>query len=156
MTKVKRKRPTIACKDDHLTKQDHGGLANINTVAQRYLSGRMPIPTDISPQYADLTSINIQESREILAAAESGFAELPADLRDYFGNDSAEYFGYLDENHETIVADGLQATLRGLLEPPALGITDEPIVDPTASEKADSAQNAENPLPDGQNEGTAQ
>lgn len=136
MAKVKpKKRPTdIECKDPHLTKQDHGGSADINYIAQQYMSGALPYPEKAPAVYLDLTSVDVQAARETLAALESTFAELPSDMRDALGNDAANYADWLSSEATRIAQGGMDEAIREL-------VTGETIPE------AESAQTAEEPVP---------
>ena len=129
MTKVKRKpgKHALHFNDKHLTKQDHGGNADINNIAQQYAQGRLPYPENPPLRYGDISTLDIQRSREILAELDSSFAELPSEVRDKFQT-TENYIAWIDENAPQIDSDGLKSTLWDHVHP------QDEIVAPGASE----------------------
>lgn len=125
-------------RDPHLTKQDHGGSADINSIARQYMDGRLPYPENPPAQYADISKVDVQHARNVLAAVESEFSNLPSDVRAYFGHDAQNYVGYLDNNREEIAEKGLRDHLWDSIhgEAPA---SEEPA---EAAEAPEIAQNA--------------
>jgi len=135
---TKKKRPhSLAFNDKHLTKQDHGGSADINYIAQQYLQGHIPIPENPPQFYGDIAAVDIHKSREILATVNSTFAELPSDVRDHFKYDPARYVSFIDDHASAIDSDGFFETVYNEVNP----IVPEP--------EQESAQNAEENLPPG-------
>lgn len=118
MTKVKRKpgKHALYCKDPHLTKQDHGGMANINEIGQMYSQGRLPYPENPPAVYGDISALDVQKSRDILASVDSAFAELPSEVRDNFQT-SEKYIEWLDQNAENVADIGLQDALWEHIHP---------------------------------------
>ena len=113
MAKVKKRVPgkhALHFNDKHLTKQDHGGMCNINEIAQRYASGRLPYPENPPLQYGDISTIDVQRSRDLLANLDTVFAELPSEARDVFQT-TENYIQWLNQNHEQIASEGLRDVL---------------------------------------------
>ena len=121
----------------HQTKTDHGGTADVNHIAAQYLSGRLPYPETPPASFADVSFVDIAHYRNVLAACRSDFDILPADARDFFGHDVAEYAKFLDDNAEVIEEEGLRDTLYTSIYPE----TGEPA--PTPSPPQDDAGEGE-------------
>lgn len=137
---AKAKPKGIVFKDKHLTKQDHGGMADINTIAQMYMSGRLPYP-DVPPGfYGDISTVDVAEARNILAAVNTAFEELPSDVRDHFENDPMGYVDFLDKNECEIGELGIARVLRDHVHPQV-----EEVV---SSETTKSAQGEDEPAPE--------
>lgn len=121
MSKNKHKRAPrpgdIVFNDPHLTKQDHGGLADINTIAKQYYSGALPYPENPPLNYGDISSIDFQRSRDILAAVNSGFETLPSAARDAFSYDPAKYLSWLENSSEAISERGHDRVLFDYVNP---------------------------------------
>lgn len=109
--KVKARKHDLVCEDPHLTKQDHGGTADINYIAQQYAHGRLPYPENPPAFYGDISAIDVQKSRNTIAQVESAFASLPSDVRHHFGHDAKAYVAFLEENASEIVSGGLRNVL---------------------------------------------
>ena len=126
MTKVKRKpgKHALHFNDPHLTKQDHGGAADINAIAQQYASGRLPYPENPPLRYGDISSLDLAKSRDVLASLDTAFAELPSEVRDQFQNTQG-YIEWLDENSSQIASDGLQDTLWNHINPQTENVDSE-------------------------------
>ena len=113
----KRKKVAVKFTDKHLTKQDHGGGADIPAVAAQYLSGALPYPTEPPASYGDISEVDIQESRNILAEVRGTFDALPSDLRSHFENDPANYYAFLEENAPEIDSGGFSELIREIVHP---------------------------------------
>lgn len=124
MTRKTAKRKGVVFDDPHLTKQDHGGGADINAIAQQYMSGRLPYPEHVPLQFADVSGINVAESRNLLAAVDSAFAELPSEVRRHFGDDSQRYIEFLHANPDAIAEQGLRNVLWEEIHPKVSDETD--------------------------------
>ena len=136
MTKKKRtiRKHDIVFTDKHLTPQDHGGSGDINYIAQQYMSGRLPYPQVPPPTFADISTVDLAHSRNVLATISSEFERLPSDVRDHFKNKSDNYLGFIHENAEDIAENGLRDVLWDAVNP-------EP--DPVEAASAQNAQNTE-------------
>lgn len=116
-TKRKTRSHDIVCKDPHLTKQDHGGTADINAIAQKYMTGRLPYPEQPQGVFADISNLDIAAARNLVAAADTAFAEMPSDIRDHFGHKVENYARWLDDKAEAIGSDGIRSVLRSEIYP---------------------------------------
>lgn len=125
--------------DPHLTKQDHGGMADISFIASQYMDGALPYPENPPAFYGDISAIDVSQARDLVALVESNFAELPSDARATFHNDAERYVGWLEQASERINAVGIERALY------------ERIYPPEAASGAQNAQIAQNVTP---NEGT--
>lgn len=78
-----------------VTKQNFGPECDINTIMARYQStGEMPVINQVAPQYLDLDQTDFQAAMEVVAGAQSLFAELPSKIRDRFGNDPGQFLEF--------------------------------------------------------------
>ena len=132
---VAKTRGGIVFNDPHLTKQDHGRMADINYIAQQYASGKLPYPEIPPPFYGDVSKIDVQESMIQVAAVETALAELPSEARDFFEEKPENYVGWLEENAAEIDSRGLKRVLWD-------AVNGDP-VDEEVSIETDSAQSAE-------------
>lgn len=114
---AKPRHPGITFADPHLTKQDHGGSADINYIAQQYASGRLPYPEKPPAFYGDVSAVDVQRSREVLAEVESTFSALPSEVRDHFRYDSKNYVAWLNNNGEDIAEYGIRRALFNAVNP---------------------------------------
>ena len=110
MTK-KRRKVVLKCNDKHLTKQDHGGTADINHIAQQYMSGRLPYPENPPQFYGDISAVDVNQARNVLAEVHSHFDGLPSDIRSHFANRPEAYVDFLDDQADEIAEKGLQSVL---------------------------------------------
>ena len=113
----KRKKVAVKFSDKHLTKQDHGGQAHLPTVAKQYLDGSLPYPTEPPASYGDISELDVQQARDILAEVKTTFSELPSDLRDHFQNDAKNYYAFLEENAPEIDSGGFAELVREIVYP---------------------------------------
>lgn len=82
-------------RDSLVTKQSFGPECDINTIMARYQStGEMPVINQVAPQYLDLDQTDFQEAMQIVAGAQTLFAELPSALRTRFNNDPGQFLAF--------------------------------------------------------------
>lgn len=144
MSKRKARAHDIVCKDEHLTKTDHGGTADINFIAQQYMQGKLPWPSDHQGVFADVSNLNATRAMEIVAELKSTFAGYPSVVRDHFSNDPLAYSEWATENAELIEVH--DRGLTGALYDEIYGIEPDSFTTRETPESAESAQNgAESP-----------
>nr|QJB19140.1 MAG: internal scaffolding protein [Microvirus sp.] len=81
--------------DSKVTKQSFGPECDINTIMARYQStGEMPVLNQVAPQYLDLDQTDFQAAMEVVAGAQSLFADLPSAIRTRFHNDPGEFLAF--------------------------------------------------------------
>lgn len=81
--------------DSPVTKQSFGPECDINTIMARYQStGEMPVINQVAPQYLDLDQTDFQSAMEVVAGAQSLFAELPSSIRTRFNNDPGQFLAF--------------------------------------------------------------
>lgn len=141
MSKKKVQPKGLIFNDNHLTKQDHGGTADINYIAQQYAQGRLPYPDVPPPFYGDISSVDVQEARNTVAIVNSYFDALPSDARDFFANDSRAYVDWLCENAERIDKEGIQDALWETVNP-------DPSVSPETNSRAKPGAESSKPAPE--------
>lgn len=111
-----------------LTKQD--GAMTPADHFRAFIAGK-PLPEGRPPVYADISNLNLHETRDLVAEFESEFQSLPAHVRDNFENDSANYLDFLEENEAEVNSGGLKGLLEARLNP-----------EENATESDDLSQNA--------------
>jgi len=80
------------------TKQSFKDECDINTIMRRYIqSGEMPVLNQKAPQYLDCTGIDYQQAMEFIAGAKTLFGEMPADIREKFENDPAQFLDFCSQ-----------------------------------------------------------
>lgn len=81
-----------------VTKQSFAAECDINTIMSRYQStGEMPVINQVAPQYLDLDQTDFQEAMQLVAGAQSLFAELPSAIRNRFKNDPGEFLAFTSD-----------------------------------------------------------
>lgn len=127
----------IDCSQGGRTKQSDQAGCDINVLMDQYrTTGQINWQNNATPQYGDYTNVgDYQAAQNLVAEANSLFAELPAPLRKRMDNDPTKLAAYLADtrNHEEAVELGL---LEFTESPPPLP---EPEVEtPPASEGGES------------------
>ncbi|QXP08264.1 MAG: internal scaffolding protein [Arizlama microvirus] len=82
-----------------LTKQSEAQACDINEIMKRYeATGLLPMDDGRKPQYGDFSTMEtFQEAQHIVAAANASFYGLPAHIRARFGNDPAQFLGFVEQ-----------------------------------------------------------
>lgn len=106
----------LDCSADHpygRTKQAFRDESNINNIMQKFIkTGTLEFTNKNQPRYGDVTGADFQLFNNIIAAANTMFAEMPAALRNRFENDPAKFLDFVqNENNRA------EATELGLLKP---------------------------------------
>lgn len=101
--------------EEHLTQQQFKDETDINVLLKRFnITGQLPQNVRM-PQYGDFTGIdNFQEALDALNQSDEAFRQMPAEIRDRFGNDPGKFVDFCldDRNRE-------EAARMGLVAPPA-------------------------------------
>jgi phage internal scaffolding protein len=105
-----------------LTKQNHRLECDINHIVAKYVkTGVLEHQKEKQGQYVDVSSgADYQTSMNIVATAQSLFADLPSQIRTQFENDPAQFLDFVQnpENEQEMVELGL-AKSREKIEPAA-------------------------------------
>lgn len=101
----------LACPaDESMTQQQFKEESDINEILRRFgITGELPENPRL-PQSGDFTGItDFKTAMDAIAAAQSGFMELPADLRARFKNDPQQLLEFLenDKNKDEAIELGL-------------------------------------------------
>lgn len=100
----------LECKDASLAQQHMKDECDINTILKNFgVTGELPMTSKV-PTYGDFTGVNDYHSAmNVVAQANSAFAELPAELRARFDNDPAKFVEFFNDekNREEAIALGL-------------------------------------------------
>jgi phage internal scaffolding protein len=124
-------RPQVDCSSvPSCTKQSFKDECDINNLMERYEStGLMEFLNDKEARYLDASSIDYHEAMNIVAHANSTFAEMPAVLRERFENDPGQFVAFCDDNKNDAEAIqlGLKQALKAIQEPLPAQVSTEPI-----------------------------
>lgn len=94
-----------------MTKQSFRDECDINTIMRRYeTTGEITHLNRRNPEYGDFTDVKtFHEAMNIVQTANQAFSDLPASVRDRFGNDPAKMLEFLQnpENVEEAIKLGL-------------------------------------------------
>lgn len=100
----------LDCVEPSMTQQSFKDECDINTILERFnITGQIPV-SPIDPQYGDFSGVtDYQSALNAVMAAQAGFDQLPAVVRQRFANDPAAFVDFcLDEsNREEMVKLGL-------------------------------------------------
>lgn len=126
----------FAAPDDEVSKtvQADKADADINVIVKRWLkTGQVPASARL-PTYGDFTGpADYQQALNVVEEADFAFAQLPAELRDRFGNDPAEYVEFCSDpaNRDEMIELGLldrPSKVDNVVEPvtPPSGVSQTP------------------------------
>jgi phage internal scaffolding protein len=100
----------LDCVEPSVTQQSFKEECDINTILRRFnVTGQLPV-SPIDPQYGDFSGVtDYQSALNAVMAAQAGFDDLPAVVRQRFANDPAAFVDFcLDEsNREEMIKLGL-------------------------------------------------
>lgn len=117
-----------------MTKQSFKDEADINVIMRRYeASGILPGSERMADaRYMDVTGADFEAAMIVVASAKTAFAEMPAKLRDRFGNDPAELLAFLEnpKNLEEARELGLVERAARVATPLAVRVVEPTTVDP--------------------------
>lgn len=106
----RRQDPVIECNpDEGRTKQSFKDECDPNIIVGKFLQGSDLPQTHLEPRYADLRGIDYHQMMNFVAQANEAFYELPAAVRERFGNNQQAFIEFcMDEkNHPELVKMGL-------------------------------------------------
>lgn len=128
-------RVTLDCGDEMITKQEHKDECDIHNILKQYQrTGIITHVQSARATYTDLPDpVDFQESLHTIMIAEEAFGNLPAKVRDHFGNDPGRFLAAFNNPAEY---DFLREV--GILKP----TTPPPPVDPPANTNAPSSSGA--------------
>ncbi|WNK13751.1 MAG: internal scaffolding protein [Microvirus sp.] len=122
----------LSCADLSLAVQDQRDEVDINTIVRRFgLTGELP--SDVrAPVYGDFTVVNdYQTALNAVLSAQAAFMEMPASVRERFGNDPQAFVEFCSDP-----VNGVEARKLGLLVPEApealpvaVRVIPDPVVD---------------------------
>lgn len=98
----------LKCEDVSLAQQQFKEESDINVILERF--GVMAPQVNLPPQYGDFSGVyDFQSALNAVIEARHGFMQLPAKLRERFGNDPARLIAFLDDesNREEATRLGL-------------------------------------------------
>lgn len=100
-----------------LTKQSFAEEADINTIVRRFgLTGQLPVDVAV-PQFVDFDGVIDYHSAMIqVRAAQEGFMQLPASVRERFHNEPGELVAFVSDE-----ANRAEAEKLGLVIPKVVG-----------------------------------
>ena len=105
-------------------KQAFAKECNINTIISKARKGTGKLfLNNQQPMFGDFTNVmEYQEMKNQIIAAEQAFADLPANVRERFGNEPAKLLGFLEnpENQEEAVRLGLAVVKQPEKTPEAI------------------------------------
>lgn len=124
--------------DFTLTQQQFVEDADVNVIVRRFgISGQLPSRARGQAMYGDFTGItDFESARDVVARAEAGFKELPAQVRDQFGNDPARLIAYAQSVSEEEFIERIRVPAVGGVEAPP-GVA--PVVESPAPEAPEGA-----------------
>lgn len=103
--------PVIVCEEETRTKQSFKDECDINNILSKYAkTGIVNHINQSEGQYGDFSSEqDYQKALNIVIEAQNTFASLPAEVRDKFANDPAQFLKFTEkeENIEELVKMGL-------------------------------------------------
>lgn len=92
------------------TKQEFKDECDVNVILKRYMAtGEMPNLNERNPQYIDCTGHDYQAAMNLVAEANTLFAELPSAVRSRFNHDPSQFLDFCsnEANRPELEAMGL-------------------------------------------------
>ncbi len=101
-------RPDCQAAKDDRTVQTHKSTCDLNKiVAKAQKTGALSHVAKYSLQYGDATGPDYEAALNVIAEADSMFAELPSEVRNEFGNDAMAFLDFVDARSPAEVAEAL-------------------------------------------------
>lgn len=124
------------------TSQEFAAESDINLIMARFLkTGTIPVYADRQPFYVDAADLpSFQDMQNILISADEAFGNLPAALRERFGNDAARFVEFVSDP-----ANEQELRKLGLLSPEAVERLDAADAAKAAAQAADRLAAADKP-----------
>lgn len=88
----------LQCDDPTLAQQQFKEECDINTIVERFgLTGELPnnLRVPITEQFADI--VDYQTALNTLREADDAFMEMPANIREQFGNDAGRFVDFVSD-----------------------------------------------------------
>lgn len=116
-------KPGIVFTEPSAALQSFKDDADINCIIARYENTGVlvdpTVPVSRTPQFGDFSAMpSYQEAQNVIVAANNAFNDLPAKIRERFGNDPAAYFDFVQS---------LKEGSDEYVEAVSLGIIDKPL-----------------------------
>lgn len=113
--------------DQDRTQQEFVDECDINNIMARYMkTGVIDFVNQHEPQYGDATGWEFQEAQNVVVSAKNMFSDLPAKIRERFGNDPAKFLDFINDDENRV-----EAAKMGLLSPEKA----QEVLNPTYQEK---------------------
>lgn len=115
-------KPGIKFDEPSQTLQSFKDDADINCIIARFENTGVlvdpTVPVSRTPQFGDFSDMpSYQEAQNVLVAANNAFSDLPAKIRERFGNDPAAYFDFVQSLKEGS-EDYVEAIRLGIIDKP--------------------------------------
>ena len=116
-------KPGIKFDQPSQTLQSFKDDADINCIIARFENTGVlvdpTVPVSRTPQFGDFSDLpSYQEAQNVIVAANNAFNDLPAKIRERFGNDPAAYFDFVQSLKEGS-EDYAEAVRLGIIDKPA-------------------------------------
>lgn len=122
--------------DEGLTKQSFKDECDINNIMKRYqATGVITHINNRTPEYGDFSDpVDFQQALNTVIESQTMFADLPAELRDRFGNDPQKLLEFLadESNRDEAVKLGIIKAPDPDPEPMAVRVVSDPAADSSA------------------------
>jgi phage internal scaffolding protein len=101
-----------------MTKQQHFDDCDINKIVARFdATGVLEHIRDVEPQFIDATTMSYHDAHNLVAAANSAFGSLDAQMRYRFNNSPAEFVSFLEDSRNDPEAITLGLKIAPILPP---------------------------------------
>lgn len=107
-----------------LTRQEHKEECDINSILAKY-ERTGELPPGRQPRYVHCDALTFQESLAIVQRAEDAFNELPARIRDQYGNDPVRFLEAFEKRDPKLIEAALENGLISERSPDALQLLKE-------------------------------
>lgn len=124
-----KQRCQVAVTGTSMTKQQFVHECDINNIVAKYQkTGAIAHSNQHQPTYGFASSLDFQESMELVDQAQAMFKSLPSSLRQKFGNDPANYLDFVQnpDNLREMIDLGLATEIPNPAEKPSEGSTEPP------------------------------
>ena len=101
--------------EESRTEQGSPTFKTPRQIVNAYTQAGVPLPVGPS-RYADISAVDYQKHRDLLAGIRSEFEELPSEVRSALANNPANYLEFMAANTATIEEKGLDLALADLID----------------------------------------